>query len=814
MILGMVWILISKFAIEDISEEQATAKEGLLLWCKKKTKGYSGCNVQNFHMSFQDGLAFAALIHKHRPDLIDYDALAAGGDPLTTLNTAFDVAEQEFGICKLLDAEDMVAERPDEKSVMTYVAYYWKAFQQYAQAETAARRVGAMVARERALDEKRLNFEEDSGELKSWMEQKTAFYGAKVRARIRPALCVPWRVLTPAPVGAQDVGRTSDEVAQSLAGLKSYQDTEKPPKGVEKTKVEQNYNALQARLRAEQRPEYSPPAGQHPSDMEKAWMALALAEREYERACRIELATLKKADSELKSFGLKVDNLIAWSAKKREYCEGAVPDESMQEVRVALKKHRAFTEERDAYMQFVDRTRSLAEKLRPGLSDADSVDVKLAELDEAFVALGAASDDREARLAAEMERQEGLDGQRMAWVQQAMKLVLKIEDTKNELSGEVAANSMHELEALQTEFASYKDEAGGSVKQDLEELQMFTLELAEQGVTNNEYAQYDYEDIVGLVGEMDAAFETREANIGEEADRQEFLESIRKEFAEHAETFLQSLATANAALTEAYGTQLQQAKDASKDGSADVETLIALTAPFNDFDFSELEQLMEEIVEGNDKMIEYKVGDNPHSSHTANELALEYKNTRDTTVKYAEDIERIMASTTDTSLTDEELAEMQTTFKHFDKDKSGSLAVHEVMAALRAVDVELEMEQAEALMAKYDENGDGRLEWDEFVQVIVAERTDDDTPEQIQDSFRELAQNRDSITEEQLRQMMDAAVSPGPERARFMSPALVMIACYRPWLLNGRRRAVRTRSTCFPSWTGRMMTAATTTRRS
>ena len=188
-ILGMVWILISKFAIEDISEEQATAKEGLLLWCKKKTKGYSGCNVQNFHMSFQDGLAFAALIHKHRPDLIDYDALAAGGDPLTTLNTAFDVAEQEFGICKLLDAEDMVAERPDEKSVMTYVAYYWKAFQQYAQAETAARRVGAMVARERALDEKRLNFEEDSGELKSWMEQKTAFYGAKVRTHTLPCAC-------------------------------------------------------------------------------------------------------------------------------------------------------------------------------------------------------------------------------------------------------------------------------------------------------------------------------------------------------------------------------------------------------------------------------------------------------------------------------------------------------------------------------------------------------------------------------------------------------------------------------------------------
>eukprot|EP01049_Picozoa_sp_SAG25_P015754 SAG25_NODE_3325_length_1129_cov_0.994175_2_plen_242_part_01 len=241
----MIWILISKFAIEDISEEQATAKEGLLLWCKKKTKGYKGCSVQNFGHSFQDGLAFAALIHKHRPDLIDYDALQAEGDPLKTLNTAFDVAEQEFGICKLLDADDMVAFNPDEKSVMTYVAYYWKAFQQYAQAEVAARRVGNMVARERALDEKRINFEEDSEALKQWIDQKTAFYAAK------------------------DVGDTSEEVANSLAGLKDYQETEKPPKSAEKTRVEQNYNAFQARLKAESRPAYTPPPGLSPQDLDK-----------------------------------------------------------------------------------------------------------------------------------------------------------------------------------------------------------------------------------------------------------------------------------------------------------------------------------------------------------------------------------------------------------------------------------------------------------------------------------------------------------------------------------------------------------------
>lgn len=36
---------------------------------------YENVNVTNFHKSFQNGLAFAALIHKHRPDLIDFKSL-------------------------------------------------------------------------------------------------------------------------------------------------------------------------------------------------------------------------------------------------------------------------------------------------------------------------------------------------------------------------------------------------------------------------------------------------------------------------------------------------------------------------------------------------------------------------------------------------------------------------------------------------------------------------------------------------------------------------------------------------------------------
>jgi len=76
MMLGMVWAIILDFQIKGISVEEMSAKEGLLLWCKRKTAGYKDVKIENFTTTWQDGLAFCALIHRHRPDLLDYDALS------------------------------------------------------------------------------------------------------------------------------------------------------------------------------------------------------------------------------------------------------------------------------------------------------------------------------------------------------------------------------------------------------------------------------------------------------------------------------------------------------------------------------------------------------------------------------------------------------------------------------------------------------------------------------------------------------------------------------------------------------------------
>jgi len=174
MTLGLIWTVILRFVIAGLSEEGMSAKQGLLLWCQKKTQPYKPkVHIENFTSSWQDGLGFCALIHRHRPDLISME----GRDSSTAvqnLTDAFEIAERDLGIAKLLDVSDLVdVARPDEKSVMTYVAQYYRYFSSLDKNEIFGKRISNFLMFQKEIGDLQHDYEERTRILQGEANEKS-----------------------------------------------------------------------------------------------------------------------------------------------------------------------------------------------------------------------------------------------------------------------------------------------------------------------------------------------------------------------------------------------------------------------------------------------------------------------------------------------------------------------------------------------------------------------------------------------------------------------------------------------------------------
>ncbi|XP_009074354.1 PREDICTED: protein-methionine sulfoxide oxidase MICAL2 [Acanthisitta chloris] len=100
----------------------------LLTWCQKQTEGYRNVNVTDLTSSWRNGLALCAIIHRFRPDLIDFDALNEE-DVVKNNQLAFDVAEQEFGIPPVTTGKEVgSAGEPDKLSMVMYLSKFYELF--------------------------------------------------------------------------------------------------------------------------------------------------------------------------------------------------------------------------------------------------------------------------------------------------------------------------------------------------------------------------------------------------------------------------------------------------------------------------------------------------------------------------------------------------------------------------------------------------------------------------------------------------------------------------------------------------------------
>lgn len=271
LILGMIWTLVLRFTIADISEEGLSAKEGLLLWAQRKTAPYKEVNVQDFSISWSDGLALCALIHCHRPELLDYDKLDKS-DRHGNTRLAFQVAADHLGVPQLLEVEDLCdSTRPDERSVMTYIASYFHAFSTMDQAETVSRRV------------------EKFAELMQSVWTSKNDYERRARALLHALSEVQKKWLT-----SRFTGSYTDAKEQS-AIFTAYKHTTKRTWVTERQDVTTLLGNIQTKLRTYGLREYIPPLGLALSDLDDAWNDLLQSEAKRSRAINAQIRQIKES---------------------------------------------------------------------------------------------------------------------------------------------------------------------------------------------------------------------------------------------------------------------------------------------------------------------------------------------------------------------------------------------------------------------------------------------------------------------------------------------------------------------------------------
>jgi hypothetical protein len=101
----------------------------LLSWLAKQVENYDKVVISDMTTSFQNGLALCAIIHRYRPDLIDFHTLDSK-EGVDNIQLAFDLLDQDLGISPVMKATELAntSKIPDKLSMMSYLSQVYECF--------------------------------------------------------------------------------------------------------------------------------------------------------------------------------------------------------------------------------------------------------------------------------------------------------------------------------------------------------------------------------------------------------------------------------------------------------------------------------------------------------------------------------------------------------------------------------------------------------------------------------------------------------------------------------------------------------------
>uniref|UniRef100_A0A803YDW6 Actinin alpha 2 n=1 Tax=Meleagris gallopavo TaxID=9103 RepID=A0A803YDW6_MELGA len=683
---------------------------------------------------WKDGLAFNALIHRHRPDLLDYDKLDKD-DPIGNINLAMEIAEKHLDIPKMLDAEDIVnTPKPDERAIMTYVSCFYHAFAGAEQAETAANRICKVLAvnqeNERLMEE----YERLASELLEWIRRT-----------------IPW-------LENRTPEKTMQAMQKKLEDFRDYRRKHKPPKVQEKCQLEINFNTLQTKLRISNRPAFMPSEGKMVSDIAGAWQRLEQAEKGYEEWLLNEIRRLERLEHLAEKFRQKASTHEQWAyGKEQILLQKDYESASLTEVRAMLRKHEAFESDLAAHQDRVEQIAAIAQELNElDYHDAASVNDRCQKICDQWDSLGTLTQKRREALERTEKLLETIDQLHLEFAKRAAPFNNWMEGAMEDLQDMFIVHSIEEIQSLisaHDQFKATLPEADGerqailSIQNEVEKvIQSYSMRIS----ASNPYSTVTVEEIRTKWEKVKQLVPQRDQSLQEELARQHANERLRRQFAAQANVI---------------GPWIQTKMEEIARSS------IEMTGPLED-QMNQLKQYEQNIInykhnidklEGDHQLIqEALVFDNKHTNYTMEHIRVGWELLLTTIARTINEVETQILTRDAKGITQEQMNDFRASFNHFDRVQKNGLMDHDdFRACLISMGYDLGEAEFARIMSLVDPNGQGTVTFQSFIDFMTRETADTDTAEQVIASFRILASDKPYILADELRRELP------PEQAQY-----------------------------------------------
>lgn len=219
-------------------------------------------------------------------------------------------------------------------------------------------------------------------------------------------------------------------------------------------------------------------------------------------------------------------------------------------------------------------------------------------------------------------------------------------------------------------------------------------------------------------------------------------EDLRHKFAAQANDFAKMIQTLSLTLTTLEGSLEDQLETVSH--------LVEHLEP--------LQYVLAELLGASDACLAANIEENDYTIYSYEDMEYEFRLARDSIQRKHKFIENQIIARSKSNVTPGQLEEIDSVFRHFDRTGTNTLqGGSEFPAALASLGFTFEETELSEIVQRIGRR-DGSVTWEQFLNFMLEELEDQNTPEQVLHAFKDVADGKSYVTELDLRE----SLVPGP----------------------------------------------------